>query len=628
MMRRNFHSMMWIVPFALALMATQARGALLDFNTFTAESYPTGNASADAANWVVSDGGFVAGEINNSTATVFYSQQSILNTRIRGVLTAGTDDDYVGLALGFKPGDTTSPTADYLLIDWKRANQGAFNYTGNHHDLTPGGINAPLGMAINRVQGVPTNDELWQHANLPGNPNGGVTELARGATLGGTGYSALGVGASFEIVYEANRVQVFVNGVQQFDLAGTFADGRLAMYELSQSPGALFSQFSISGINEPSAETQRHTAGLISVPLGSTTDAASTWTMVATGEGAHHMNIVSFPNLGDVEIAFNGALPRASDGILLTTVAQNTASPTGFVTAQGAFNHTGYGQGNSGIATHGINASRGEANANVAAAFFPFAQGWVGGQILVASGTVDTIQFVNGNGVSAGDVTQLITPSTVDQNGLYNVVIPGVNSATDGLFFVNAATNEGNYASATRNGTGGWRVGVRDNFLAANTTPDNFEHDAFTFLYMPLDTPGLVGAHVTGFDGNGSAITDITVGNYTLTRQGTGEYLLTVDGESPSTGILLLTGSSLHILANGEVAPMNHYLSYEAFGFDQFLINLRQINGGSGADLADGQFYFAFVPFIAAASAVPEPGTAALALLGLAALARRRRQAA
>ena len=52
------------------------------------------------------------------------------------------DDDFVGFAIVADLDDAADPTADFLLIDWKQADQTAF-----------GGLLAPAGLAVSRVQG-------------------------------------------------------------------------------------------------------------------------------------------------------------------------------------------------------------------------------------------------------------------------------------------------------------------------------------------------------------------------------------------------------------------------------------------------------------------------------------------
>ena len=71
--------------------------------------------------------------------------------------------------------------------------------------------------------------------------------MARGATQGASNHAGIR-SHQFDIIYEANRVQVFVDGVLEFDQAGSFGDGRLGAYELSQSPGASYYNFEIRDI--------------------------------------------------------------------------------------------------------------------------------------------------------------------------------------------------------------------------------------------------------------------------------------------------------------------------------------------------------------------------------------------
>jgi hypothetical protein len=172
-----------------------------------------------------------------------------MNTLITGQIDAGGDDDEVGLVLGFQPGDATSETANYLFIDWKGVTQN-FNWAddatlaGTFNDLTPA-TDSFIGLAISRVTGLPTSDELWGNVDLPENPLGGVEELARGATLGSTSYSRTGGVHDFTIIYTADRVQVDVDGVRQFDIEGTFEDGNLGMYHCCQAPGGFWANFNI-----------------------------------------------------------------------------------------------------------------------------------------------------------------------------------------------------------------------------------------------------------------------------------------------------------------------------------------------------------------------------------------------
>lgn len=235
--------------FALVALLVPARAIEpADFRTFVVQNHPTGTGF-DPALWEISPDGISATETKNSFSTFLVSPADFIDKTIRGYITPGTDDDLIGIAIGYHSGDASNAAADYLLISWKGITQ-TFDYLGGPHAATPGGL-CPVGLSISRVQGVPTNDEIWQRADLAGNPGGGLTELARGATLGNTAYNRTGGTHYFKIEYTSTAVRVWVDGVLQFDIDGTFTPARLAVWELSQNPGATYSQFTLANLDEP-----------------------------------------------------------------------------------------------------------------------------------------------------------------------------------------------------------------------------------------------------------------------------------------------------------------------------------------------------------------------------------------
>jgi hypothetical protein len=147
-----------------------------------------------------------------------------------------TDDDYIGFALGYQPGDTVNPSADYLLIHWKKGSQ-PFNFADPPFPATSPAClagPAPAGLGVSRVTGIPTHDEFWQRTDLACNPSGGLEELQRGATRGSSGY-APNTDYRFRFEYTPTSLRVFVDGTLELDIAGSFNDGRLAFYNFSQS---------------------------------------------------------------------------------------------------------------------------------------------------------------------------------------------------------------------------------------------------------------------------------------------------------------------------------------------------------------------------------------------------------
>ena len=225
----------WIGSAALSLSAAAgvAQAATVNLNTWTAESYPAVSGFNPGIWTVAPDGSSVLQSVNGQP-TFFYSDFSAQGTTVTGKIRVNQgagDDDFIGFGLGFNPNDSTNPGANYLLIDWKKATQ-FFDFGAP--STSPGG-NAPRGLAVSRVTGIPDADEFWQHANLNGTPAGsGLEELARGATLADVGWVE---GQEYEFAFEfgPNNLVVRVDGVEQFDLVGAFGNGRMAFYNFSQA---------------------------------------------------------------------------------------------------------------------------------------------------------------------------------------------------------------------------------------------------------------------------------------------------------------------------------------------------------------------------------------------------------
>lgn len=219
----------------------------VDLSTWAAESYPA-VAGFGAGNWNVSTDGTSVFQTVNGQPTLFYGDFAAFKTEVRGVIRVNTtsDNDVIGFALGFQPGDATSAEADYLLVDWKKGTQ-TFDFSSP--SCTPGST-AAVGLAVSRVIGVPTADELWGHVNFDSPCSdlaNGVTELARANTLGSIGWVSF-TDYEFSFQFTAALLRVFVNGALELEIAGTFNDGRLAFYNFSQA-SVLYSAFTVADFN-------------------------------------------------------------------------------------------------------------------------------------------------------------------------------------------------------------------------------------------------------------------------------------------------------------------------------------------------------------------------------------------
>lgn len=203
------------------LFSTGAQAGPVDLSTWVSEEAP----GSGPANWVVqnSPANDAVLQYNNSRPSFFYeagtnAQGLALSGKIE-VQTTG-DDDFIGFALGFDSGDATG-ASDFMLIDWKQGNQ---PYCGG---------TAAAGLAISRVSSSSTECDYWKHS-------GGVTEIARGNTLGSTGWLD-NTEYAFDLQFTASLITVSVNSVLELSITaadaglGSFDDGAFAFYNYSQS---------------------------------------------------------------------------------------------------------------------------------------------------------------------------------------------------------------------------------------------------------------------------------------------------------------------------------------------------------------------------------------------------------
>jgi len=612
-------------------MAAPALGQAIDFSTFSEWQgggfYPPA-ATFTPADWQLRDGTAGAACLGNANVTIYYDSIQMDGQRITGLMYPGDDDDLVGFAFGYTSSDDFNFNADFLILDWKGADQ-TFNFAdvagseGTFHDVT-GATSCPSGLRIARVRGTPTADELWGGVDLPENDTGpfapgGVTELARAFDIDRFPYDrTLGTAYQFDIDLTPTNIKVWVNGVLQFDLDApvgqpfeTQGFGLLEQYQhtgndedqgywtgfsMAPSPGT---DPSGPGLDFPAVNRRFAAAAIDSIApeyyptIGAPADPDEEWFTVVSTTSDNPVEIISPANRGD--IAFNadgeGLFNFATVGI--ATMRENRTGNeliTCEVVPPGQFGIPG-GMGVA-VAPSPANpfGSGDEANADFALVLFPFADGWKAGSVAPNGSMFDN--------PAGAVVVNRATPDANDQAGLYDLTVPGVTSSS-WMIFVCGGSNEDNTAAAVALGDG-WRVGVRDNGSAQYGGPQTFENDDFNFVCVNGDGSDLaVGARVTGFDGGGNAQTDLSFGNYTLIREGVGLYRLSVSGETPASGVLMLTSNESIVLddpndtLDDDIAPVDRYLSYQADG-DDFVIQSVSLNGVN--ELADAAFSFAFVP--------------------------------
>ncbi len=137
----------------------------------------------------------------------------------------GTDNDYIGFALGFSAGDMANPSADYLLVDWDGG--GALTNAGK--------------LRVKRVQGVPNGvscDALlgWEIATANG-PH--VTTLATVSSGPGATAWVPNRALRFFVSYTPTSLQIRHQGALIVELSSPatspFPGGEVGFYGLSQT---------------------------------------------------------------------------------------------------------------------------------------------------------------------------------------------------------------------------------------------------------------------------------------------------------------------------------------------------------------------------------------------------------
>jgi cysteine-rich repeat protein len=168
--------------------------------------------------WSLSADLLTVTQSRNAHPAVYVSTLPLSGVSITFELTvdeAGGDDDLIGWAIGYDAGENVSPTADWLLFDWKQGTQ-----TWDGHERTEG-------LAYSRVGGPVTSYDLWDHSNA-------VVEVSRAQTLGATGWSDQQT-YEVQLDYSVNGFDVYVDGVLEFTERAVFPTGYFSFYNFSQS---------------------------------------------------------------------------------------------------------------------------------------------------------------------------------------------------------------------------------------------------------------------------------------------------------------------------------------------------------------------------------------------------------
>jgi hypothetical protein len=516
--------------------------------------------------------------------------------------------DWIVVALEWGPRDAVVQWADQVIADHPNHNAILVTHAYMYNDdtiydwATKGSSQSwnPHSYGIQNLPGgVNDGQELWDklvksHENFKFVFNGHV--------LGdGTGKRAT-LGTNGNVVH-----QILAN--YQFNTQGGQGDMRVIEFK-ADAETAVVRTYSPSLDRYNTAADQQFTVNMNSLivegppPIGH----AVVGNLIAAGPtdpAANSVDSVTIPqasapgmgtgqlNRGDYQVTIAGANVTYSQGIMLASISQHeradfTYSPGGFRRATVEVGRNSYGDGNLSLSimeAGGAPASgagtQNEVNFNTSVAWFPFDSGFRGAHVNGDGSLVPT----GFNGVAASMVTRTNT-------GRYTVNL-GVNSQTDGMLFTTGNNNENVIVQTgpAANGSG-WDVRVQPN--SANFAATGADK-VWSFLYLPYQTPGLIGGYYDGLTNTNLH----SAGNFTMARTATGKYQLTVPGESPTTGMLILS-VAYEATAGGVTAPDDNFLTYAAGPGNTFTIDsfdLPDLGVSPNFGFQDTKFVWAFISF-------------------------------
>ena len=317
--------------------------------------------------------------------------------------------------------------------------------------------------------------------------------------------------------------------------------------------------------------------------------------------------------------------PEAALGVVIPTARQNGpidwqdgvgpfyptvaislgSSAYGYSMVDGSFN-TGPLDVNTGSAGN-PSADSPEANFSFSAAWFPFDAGWIGGNMGNPDSTTGAASWNGAGEHSAGLSAGLMTWSDFPDEskifvGLGQLRLPGINAVNDGMLFTTSSQGGSDInlvgvapTEDSTTGTSSWLVTVREDSAVSAEEVVPVGQCQFMFVYVPYVAKNLVGGYIDGT--TGAKIK--SAGTFTLTRTGTGTYEFSTAGKNGTNGTLLLQVADLEA---GTSVPMasRAFLScqYDATG-GKFIIQCRKVTSDTNADLADANFYVAWVDFTA-----------------------------
>ena len=301
----------------------------------------------------------------------------------------------------------------------------------------------------------------------------------------------------------------------------------------------------------------------------------------------------------------------AQGGFFPTIAISESSSGPGYDMVTGAF-----GNGNLDI-NLGKAGTASEANFPFSATWFPYDQGWIGGEAAgpdIEGNPSWTSPNAHSTGITPGAVRWPDYPTgSFVYGGLAEVDLPGV-STTQGMLF--AVSSDGSsdvniVGVVPREDHTGWIVAMREDSATDGTTLVAADQSEFQFVYIPYDSPGLIGGH---YPGTGVSASD----EYAITRTAAGTYELTISGKTATDGTLILQAAEEEPGTAAPILPTRAFLSAEYDDTSgKFIIQARVTTSETDAALRDTGFYFAWIDFAQPLTPPPGPTLRSIAPIAL-----------
>ncbi len=368
------------------------------------------------------------------------------------------------------------------------------------------------------------------------------------------------------------------------------------------SPGFIVVLFIILGSLVSSAQVQHHISAANIVVVQNDTNNTTASVTVSTSLSINDFRIRTGSNRADYNVQIGAtSTDDVTNGILMTSIDQN-----GRDNGEDAFPGMNYGTAGIDSNASGSPGSSGEYwipvfqapnnaeyNFNVAAAWFPYSDGWYGGWLNNATG-------VNGgaNNHLIGHPSLILGTHVIDQgSGKTKVDLRafGLDSRTNAVLIVEGAKNEANFALSTTNGDGTWTITCHDDNGGA-------EQDYVGFVCIPITNHTVISGR---FMGDGSIAMQSQA--FQVVNSGNGTYHLTIPGVNPANGVLIISPE------NGGPVNGDNLVSYQMKG-DGWDIQTRDITAGftpslQSLDVSNAVASFVYIPG-------PTPGLTALRWMG------------